>query len=357
MDFNPQRLTFKHAEHRNQQVIFCIFPYDPQLLKDFRSTFPSVKWSRTNKAWFVPDNTLYRNRLGIPLPEKGARYIDRMFSVNQNEFRKFRDAMQHKMLSKNTIETYLSEFAQLLILIKAKPVGELTSEQLNAYFLYCIKKLNHSENQVYSRMNAVKCYFKLVLNKESVFDAVIRPKAPVTLPTVLSKQEIKRLFAQTNNIKHLLLLKMAYGMGLRVSELIALEIQNFDLDRKQVHIRNAKGKKDRYVNLPESILGLYMDYLKIYQPKKYLFEGQFGGRYTTRSAQAVFKQSLKKAGINKSSGIHGLRHSYATHLLEAGTDMAFIQKLLGHNHLKTTEIYAKVSNKILSNIQSPLDTL
>lgn len=357
MTFNLQKLTFKHTEHRNQRVIFCFFPYDPQLLKDFRSAFPSAKWSRTNKAWFVPDNTLYRNRLGIELPEQGVRYLDRMLSVNQHEFRKFRDAMQQRMLSKNTIETYLSEFAQLVILIKAKPVYELTSEQLNSYFLYCIKKLNHSENQVYSRMNAIKCYFRLVLNKESVFDTVIRPKSPVTLPTVLSKQEIKRLFAQTDNLKHLLLLKMAYGMGLRVSELIALELRDIDLDRKQVHIRNAKGKKDRYVNLPERMLELYADYLKTYQPQSYLFEGQFGGKYTTRSAQAVFKQCLEKAGINKSSGFHGVRHSYATHLLEAGTDMVFIQKLLGHKHIKTTELYAKVSNKMLTTVQSPLDAL
>lgn len=357
MDLDSQKLTFKHAQHRNQQVIFCLFPYNPILLKDFRNAFPSAKWSRTNKAWFVPDNTLYRNRLGIPLPEQGARYIDRMYSANQIEFRKFRDALQQKMFSKNTIETYLSEFAQLLILIKAKPVSELTAQQLNSYFLYCIKKLNHSENQVYSRMNAVKCYFKLVLNKESVFDTVIRPKAPVTLPTVLSKQEIKRLFAQTDNLKHLLLLKMAYGMGLRVSELIALEIRDIDLDRKQVHIRNAKGKNDRYVNLPESILILYADYLKMFQPKKHLFEGQSGGAYTTRSAQAVFKQCLAKAGITKKVGIHGLRHSFATHLMEAGTDMVFIQKLLGHKQIKTTEIYARVSSKELSRVKSPLDVL
>ncbi|MDH4472734.1 MAG: tyrosine-type recombinase/integrase [Fluviicola sp.] len=357
MDFDAQKLTFKHAQHRNQQVIFCLFPYDPKLLKDFRNAFPSAKWSRTNKAWFVPDNTLYRKRLGIQLPEQGIKYMDRMYSVNQIEFRKFRDVLQQKMFSKNTVETYLSEFAQLLILIKAKPVLELTSEQLNSYFLYCIKKLNHSENQVYSRMNAVKCYFKLVMNKESVFDTVIRPKAPITLPTVLSKQEIIRLFAQTDNFKHLLLLKMAYGMGLRVSELIALEIGDIDLDRKQVHIRNAKGKKDRYVNLPESIQQLYADYLMAFQPKKYLFEGQFGGAYSTRSAQAVFKQCLTKAGITKKIGIHGLRHSFATHLLEVGTDMLFIQKLLGHKQIKTTEIYARVSSQQLSKVKSPLDCL
>lgn len=176
------------------------------------------------------------------------------------------------------------------------------------------------------------------------------------IPLVVEKR-VLFVFAQTDNLKHLLLLKMAYGMGLRVSELIALEIGDIDLDRKQVHVRNAKGKKERYVNLPESISALYTDYLKMYQPQKSLFEGQFGGRYTARSAQAVFTQCLKKAGISKNSGIHGLRHSYATHLLEAGTDMVFIQKLLGHKHIKTTELYAKVSNRMLSSVQSPLDDL
>jgi site-specific recombinase XerD len=138
-------------------------------------------------------------------------------------------------------------------------------------------------------MNAIKAYFKLVLNKEQVFDQVIRPKARKSLPTVLSKEEIKKIIASTNNTKHLLLLKMAYGMGLRVSELIELMVKNIDQNRNIVHIVCSKGKKDRYVNLPISIIPLLNDYLKEYQPKNYLFEGQFQEKYTTRSAQAVFK--------------------------------------------------------------------
>lgn len=152
-------------------------------------------------------------------------------------------------------------------------------------------------------------------------------------------------------------LQIAYGMGLRLSEIIQLQIAHIDLDRMQVLIAESKGKKDRYVHFPQSLIPLYHDYLKVFQPSKYLFEGQFNEKYTTRSAQSVFKNAMKNAGIHKSVGIHGLRHSYATHLLEAGTDMVFIQKLLGHSHIKTTEIYAKVSNRILSQVKSPLDSI
>lgn len=351
------QISLKECVHRNQKVILCSFPYDPELLKKFRNEFPSASWSRTYNAWYVKDSTLYRSRLKLPLPEIGDTWLPKLYDHNKSEFVKFRNALTQKAFSPNTVNTYLSEFAQLLILLKNNPVDALTSERLNAYFLYCIKKLKHSEAQVHSRMNAVKSYFRLVLRKETVFDTVIRPKPAKQLPKVLSKQEILKLFAVVKNLKHLLILKMAYGIGLRVSELIALRINNIDLDRKQVHIVSSKGKKDRYVHFPETLVQLYLDYLKAYQPSQYLFEGQFSEKYTTRSAQSVFRNSMKKAGISKSIGIHGLRHSYATHLLEAGTDMVFIQKLLGHNHIKTTEIYAKVSNKILSNIQSPLDTL
>lgn len=349
--------SFKEIIHRNQKVLLCFFPYDPQLLKNFRKEFPSAKWSRTHHAWYVPDNRLYRKRLNFPLPEIGDNWLPKFYGHNKNEFIKFRNALTQKALSPNTIETYLREFAQLLTLLKHHPVNELTTDRLNAYFLYCIKNLKHSEAQIHSRMNAVKSYFRLALDRETVFDRVIRPKPTKSLPKVLSKQEVLKLFSATSNPKHLLILKMAYGMGLRVSELIALKVSHIDLDRKQVHVVSSKGKKDRYVNFPESLLPLYLDYLKAYQPTSYLFQGQYSEQYSVRSAQAVFRNAMKKAGIHKTVGIHGLRHSYATHLLEAGTDMVFIQKLLGHKNVKTTEVYAKISNKILSNVQSPLDTL
>lgn len=145
-------------------------------------------------------------------------------------------------------------------------------------------------------------------------------------------------------------------MGLRVGEVVNLKISDIDSDRMQVLIAAAKGKKDRYVNLPESVLALLRSYYKSYKPKKWLFEGQYGGQYSIRSVQAVFKNAMKKAGINKQIGIHGLRHSYATHLLESGADLRFIQELLGHNSIKTTQTYTHVTNCSKIKIKSPLDS-
>jgi site-specific recombinase XerD len=223
--------------------------------------------------------------------------------------------------------------------------------------LYCIKKLKLSENQVHSRINAVKSYFKLVLHKSEIIDVVPRPRRGESLPKVLSKEEIKRLFDVTTNIKHQLILKLTYGMGLRVSEVVQLKITDIDSDRMQVRIEQAKGKKDRFVNLPQSILTELRLYYAAYKPKKYLFEGQFEDKYSSRSVQAVFKRAMEKAKINKVIGIHGLRHSYATHLLEAGIDMVFIQKLLGHKNIKTTEVYVKIGKRNLGKVKSPLDNI
>ncbi len=350
-------MRFELIEHRKTKVIFCYFEYDPKTLEAFKKSYPQAKWSRLKSAWVLPDTVLYRKRFNIPLPEMGDQILPALFDVNRREFIKFRNALQQKAFSPNTVRLYLYEFAQLLILLKNHPVQNLTSDRLNSYFLYCIKTLKHSESHVYSRMNAVKSYFSLVCKRAEIFDLVIRPKATKKLPKVLSTIEVKKLFLATDNLKHLLILKIAYGMGLRVSEIINLQLAHIDIDRMQVLIACGKGKKDRYVNFPQSLTPLFYDYLKMYQPNKYLFEGQFDDQYTVRSAQAVFQKAMIKAGVSKTVGIHGLRHSYATHLLEAGTDMVFIQKLLGHSQMKTTEIYAKVSNRIISQVKSPLDSI
>ncbi len=173
----------------------------------------------------------------------------------------------------------------------------------------------------------------------------------------MNEKDINKLFHVTTNIKHLLILKLCYGMGLRVSEIINLKIQDVDGVKFKVFIERSKGKKDRYVNLPESILNELRQYYKDFRPKYYLFEGENGGQYSKRSAQSVFKQAMTKAKINKQVGIHSLRHSYATHLLEYGTDISLIQKLLGHNSIKTTLIYTEVTDKNISNVVSPLDRM
>lgn len=174
---------------------------------------------------------------------------------------------------------------------------------------------------------------------------------------MLSKKEVVRLLAQINNFKHLIALELCYGMGLRVSEVVGIKLDHIDSDRMVVLIQAAKGKRDRVVPLPVSLLPKLRIYYKEYKPREYLLEGQYGGQYAKGSVQKVFKNAMKKAGINKNIGVHGLRHSYATHLLESGTDMRFIQELLGHSSIKTTQVYTKVTPRSMANIESPLDSL
>jgi site-specific recombinase XerD len=190
-----------------------------------------------------------------------------------------------------------------------------------------------------------------------MFFDIPRPKTPKQLPKMLSKAEIKKVFKATENSKHLLMLQLCYGMGLRVSEIVALKIEHINSEAMLVMIEGAKGKKDRYTNLPESVLPLLRNYYKEYIPKNYLFEGQYGGAYSTRSVQLVFKNAMKKAKVNKTIGIHGLRHSYATHLIESGADIRLLQELLGHNSVKTTQIYTHITDVSKSKVKSPLDFL
>lgn len=177
-----------------------------------------------------------------------------------------------------------------------------------------------------------------------------------TSSKMLSKEQVKKIFEATNNLKHLVALKLCYGAGLRVSEVVNIKINDIDSSRMVIHVVGAKGKKDRYVPLPEKLLPQLRDYFVKYRPKEYLFEGKYGGAYSKSSVQQVFKRAMKSAGVRRKIGIHGLRHSYATHLLESGADMRFIQELLGHNSIKTTQIYTKVTPQSLSNIKSPLDS-
>lgn len=231
---------------------------------------------------------------------------------------------------------------------------------LKRYLVYCYEKLGLKENTLHSRINAMKFYYEKVLKRERFFWEIPRPKKQLILPKILSEDELARLFNALNNLKHKAMLFTAYSAGLRVSEIAALKIKHIDSDRMQIFVENAKGKKDRYVNLSPVLLDILRSYIKNYthQPKEYLFESeQTGTLYPTRTIQKIFQTAKDKAGIKKEVGVHSLRHSFATHLLEKGTDIRYIKDLLGHFNIKTTERYLHVSKKALINIESPLDDL
>jgi len=186
---------------------------------------------------------------------------------------------------------------------------------------------------------------------------IVKMRKPDKLPAVLSKQEICKLIKVTGNIKHKTILSLIYSAGLRLSELIHLKIADINSENMRIHIRSGKGKKDRHVMLSEKVLSLLHEYYKEYQPKEYIFEGQNGGTYSPKSVQSILKSSLKKSGIKKNATVHTLRHSFATHLLDDGTDIRYIQELLGHKRLETTQIYTRVSSYSINKIKSPADDL
>ena len=211
------------------------------------------------------------------------------------------------------------------------------------------------QNQV---VNAIKLFYRKIQQRKLEIDLIERPRTEKKLPNVLSKEEVKSILEALDNIKHKTMLCLIYACGLRRSELIQLKINDIDSKRGVLIIRQSKGKKDRIVPLSERIIVLLREYYQIYKPEIYLFEGQqVGFSYSEKSLESVMKKAKQVAKINKPVTLHWLRHSYATHLLECGTDLRYIQELMGHKSSRTTEIYTHVSTKSLEHIRSPFDDL
>ncbi len=385
-------------EHKGEERIFIKSPNKGELNKIFNA-LDYVRWSNTNKEWHLPLNkknykqfynsvkkeasinntalfTYLQNKKKKNLIEKGKIKIDEInnkqkpqlpktyqqsiAAINAHIIPASKQALILKAYSASTTKTYLNEISQFLQAIKHNAADDFSVERIKKYLQYCYEKLNLSENTMHSRMNALKFYFEQVLKKEKFFWEIPRPKKHLQLPKLLNEEELRKLFNALTNKKHKAMLFTAYSAGLRVSEIVNLKISHIDSKRMQMFIERAKGKKDRYVNLSPVLLDILRNYLKDYKPraKEYFFESeQTFNPYPARTVQQVFNNAKHKAGIKKDVGIHSLRHSFATHLLDKGTDIRYIKDLLGHFDIKTTERYLHVSNQKLVNIVSPLDDL
>ncbi len=284
-----------------------------------------------------------------------ARYIE---PCNEEATTQMIQQLRLKGYSPSTIRTYVNELIQFLATLKNTPADSFGPERIKNYLHYCVVTLKLKEATLHSRLNALKFYYEQVLFKEKFFFEIPRPKKPLQLPKVISEEKIVDGLMAVQNVKHRSLLLLAYSAGLRVSEAVSLQITDINSDRMQIHIKSAKGKKDRMVTLSTTILSLLRHYYILYKPKTWLFDGQYAGEhFSSRSAQQIFKAAYKNLGLPPNCSFHSLRHSFATHLLENGTDITYIQKLLGHNDIKTTLIYTKVSNRDSSKVESPLDKI
>jgi site-specific recombinase XerD len=266
----------------------------------------------------------------------------------------YSEDLRLKNYSQNTIENYTSQvrcFLEHFNNVATKP-SEISEKQIKEWLLQA-----KSVNGLKHRISAVKLFYKLTGKQPLKFKHIEYPRSEKKLPQVLSQEEVQKMFDVCENLKHKVILALLYSCGLRVSELINLTWSNIDRSRMVINILNGKGKKDRQVMLPEIVVPLLENYWKQYKTKTYILSGQFSEQYSSRSVSQVLKQLATKAGIKKRVWTHQMRHNCFTHMVENGTDINLIQKLAGHNSVKTTMMYVQISDSLISKIQSPINNI
>lgn len=266
------------------------------------------------------------------------------------------DQLELGHYSIQTARTYVSLFERFINHYKDLPLVKITENEIQAYLLM-IQQKGCSISMINQTINAIKFYYENVMGMPNRFYSIERPKRKKSLPKVLSIEEIKVLIEVTKNIKHRCIISLLYSAGLRRGELLNLKITDIDSHRMVIHVREGKGSKDRITVLSDYLLKELRAYYKIYRPKEYLFEGAHQRKYSGTSVCKILEKAARKAKLKKKIHPHMLRHSFATHLLESNTDLRYIQSLLGHSSVKTTERYAHVAKKNLEGIKSPLDSL
>lgn len=235
--------------------------------------------------------------------------------------------------------------------------SQLTRRQIDAYLYYIVQERRVSASYQRQVMSAIKLFYTEVLGQGAKVEGLFEPKLPRKLPQVLLEQEVVALLRSVDNLKHRCLLMLIYSAGLRLGEALGLRLIDLEPTKNRLYVRSGKGQKDRCTLLSEKVWALLREYLDVYQPIEWVFEGVNGGQYSERSVQAVFAQAKVRSGINPQATVHTLRHSFATHLLEKGVDLRYIQDLLGHESSKTTEIYTHITKKGWDKLRSPIDDL
>lgn len=253
--------------------------------------------------------------------------------------------------SSKTVKAYLFCIKEYL---KYKKTGldQLDEENIKDYLLQ-MQDCGKSSQTINLHLNAIKYLYRDVLKNYHKI-SIKFAKRSQKLPIVLSREEISLIVGSISNLKHKMIISLAYGAGLRISEVQDLKILDLDIAQKTIHIKNAKGNKDRITVLPEKLIPDLNKVLSYHKPKDLLFESERGGKLSTRTLGKIFENALKKSGSKKPATFHSLRHSFATHLLENGTDIRYVQELLGHSNIRTTQIYTHVTNPSIKNIKSPL---
>jgi len=363
------------TDYKGGTMIRLEFKYDIEIIKQIKA-IPGRMWSLTNKCWYVPDIPTLRERFGINLNLVkdeagniiGGVDLEGHRSTNLTAFEKlpvetkaklleFRKWMEQHRYSEQTIRNYLNHLSQVFLYLRDLDFGKVNVDDIIRFNQDVIIKTKLSISYQRVVTGAVKLFYSHFFDHEMDIDKLDRPFRENTLPIVLSKSEVEKILKSAGNIKHRAMLSVIYSCGLRRGELLNLRIVDLDKERNLIRIVQGKGRKDRYVPYSDKLKGVLREYYMKYKPKEYLFEGQGGGPYSARSIAKVLEHSVERSGVRKDVHLHTLRHSFATHLLEAGTDIRFIQEILGHSSPKTTMIYTHVRSKKIGEIKSPLDDL
>ena len=361
--------------HRGRACIAISFAYDAQL-KEKVKALAGVRWSATHTTFYIEKkaNTLhmlfkqlkttgvyidYSQLSGksseVPI-KRMVKQVRTLSASNKEVIRDFVSYLKGLRLSESTVKTYVTFVSDFIAYIGKKPLDALDNTDVRLFVEYQVMHRNYAISTHRQLISALKQFANFCPNNSIVGEALPRPSKSSYLPTVLSQAEVIDLLRFTKNLKHRTVLALLYSAGLRVGEAIALELRDIDIDRRQLLIRQAKGRKDRVVVLAKSFIPLFQNYLNTYMPETYFIEGPNATQYTAGSIRNFLRKSCKAAKISKRVTPHSLRHSFATHLVENGVNLRHIQELLGHAKPETTMIYTHVARKDIMNIHSPLDT-
>jgi len=347
-----------------------IFSFNKELAGEIRK-FPFSKWNAENRWWMMPFAEKFVDEIK-QLAEKYALnfvFEEEMPGIKKTKTSQydipnyrfcpdeFSEKMKELRYSEQTIKTYKSMFEEFINFYHKHDIAKIDETMIKAFLRYLVNDRKVSVSYQNQSINAIKFYYERILGGQRKVYYIDRPRREKLLPTVLSEHEITEILNAVENIKHKAILITIYSAGLRISEVISLKIKDIDSKRMQIRVEQGKGKKDRYTLLSVKTLEILRKYFVEYKPKIWLFEGQSGEQFSSRSIQNILRAAVAKTNIKKKVTPHTLRHSFATHLLENGTDLRYIQSLLGHESSKTTEVYTHITTKGFDQIKSPLDKL
>jgi integrase/recombinase XerD len=350
--------------------IKLIFKYDSKLIALIK-TMPFYYYDMEGQWWTLPHLESVLNDLKKFCSDSGWKldYRDEWVSRNVILRKKvtgyenvacppqFEEKLKTMRYSESTVRNYCSALKEFIHYYKGSNIDLLKQQDIEKFLLYITEGRNVSTSYHNISLCAIKFYYEKVLQQGQVTYHINRPRREKSLPEVLSEEEVRCILSAADNLKHKCILMTIYSGGLRLSEVVGLRVSDIDSKRMMIFIKGAKGNKDRYTLLSKELLKWLREYYKHEKPSNWLFEGVTGGQYSMRSVQNIMKEAVKKAGIKKHATVHTLRHSFATHMLENGTDLRYIQNLLGHSSSKTTEIYTHITTKGMEQLTSPLDRL